>query len=293
MNYAETRRPRGGFTLVELLVAMVVGSLLMIVVFQMLSGQSRVVAVQSAREEAQQNVRGALEVISSELRGAIPGAILSAEAQAISFMQPRMWGYVCPGGAGNAVNALFPANALVDLTVPSAGTGVMVNTVAIGQTPVWFPVPPARADLTAFNAVNADAACTGAGTGVAGNFVIRSVQGANIGGQALAGSTLVIYTMTRYELGQADGASWLMRRSGMDGASFNAPQPLAGPVESAKVTFTYYNAAGAELTPAVATATPANIRMVRVQVVTNSAQKLNNQVQRDSGAVTITLRNAL
>lgn len=286
MNYAEPRRPRGGFTLMELLVAMVVGSLLMIVVFQMLSGQSRVVAAQSAREEAQQNVRGALEVVASELRGAIPGAILSAEAQAVTFMQPRMWGFTCPNNAGNTVTALFPATAVVDLAIPSAGTGVMVNTAPIGNTPAWAPATSAPVDVTQLQVSNADADCTNQTPG--GNYVMYDISAPNIGTLGATGnSTVVLYTTTRYELGQADGATWLMRSTGTAAA-----QPLAGPVESNRVSFTYYNAAGAELTPAQATATPANIRMVRVQVVTNSTQKLNTVTQRDSGAVTITLRNA-
>lgn len=290
MSYAEPRRPRGGFTLVEVMVAMVVGSLLMIVVFQMLSGQSRVVAVQSAREEAQQNVRGALEVIASELRGVIPGTILSAEAQAISFMQPRMWGFTCPNNAGNTVTAMFPTSGVVDLTIPSEGTGVMVNTAAIGATPAWQPAVNARVDVTALQLKNADADCTGQTP--SGNYAMYDVSATNIGTLAATGnSTLVIYTTTRYDLAQVGAATWLMRSNGTTNGAF-VPQPLAGPVESAKVTFTYYNQAGTVLTPAVATATPGNIRMVRVQVVTNSEQKLNNRTQRDSGAVTITLRNA-
>jgi len=292
VNYAEPRRPRGGFTLVELLVALVVGSLLMIVVFQMLSGQSRVVAVQSAREEAQQNVRGALEVIASELRGAIPGAILSAEAQAISFMQPRMWGYVCGAPNANTVTAFFSPSAIVDLAVPAEGTGAMVNAAPIGAAATnWQPAPAQRVDMTAFTAAGAGNLCAGRGEG--GNPVAMNVSAPGIGGfPAAVGSTVVLYTTTRYELAQVDGAWWLMRSNGTTNGAF-VPQPLAGPVEQGKVRFAYFNAAGTELTPAQATATPANIRMVRVQVVTNSAQKLNNQVQRDSGAVTITLRNAL
>lgn len=287
MRYAEPRRPRGGFTLVELLVAMVVGSLVIIVVFQMLSGQSRVVAAQSAREEAQQNVRGALEVLGSELRGAIPAAITSAEAQAISFMQPRLWGFVC-SGAGDVVTARFPTAALVDVAV-GEGTGVMVNQAAIGATPVWAPAAANRVDITGFAAAPNVNDCNNMGAGP--NTVAMTVTAPGIGNLATDFSTIVLYTLTRYEVAQSDGSSWLMRASGQTGGQFQ-PQPLAGPVEADKVTFTYYGANGAVITPAVATASPQNIRMVRVQVVTNSLQKLDSRTQRDSGAVTITMRNA-
>ena len=73
------------------MVALVIAGFIMATVFQILTGQSRVVAVQGAREETQQNVRGALEIVSSELRAGIPQGILAANAQSITFMQPRAW----------------------------------------------------------------------------------------------------------------------------------------------------------------------------------------------------------
>lgn len=285
MSCADLRRSRGGFTLAELLVAMVLGSFVMIIVFQMMSSQSRVVAAQSAREEAQQNARGALEVLGSELRGAIPGAITSAEAQALSFMQPRMWGLVCAIN-GNTVSAMFPSAGVVDLAV-AEGTGVMFNTAGIGATPTTW-APAGGVDITDFQAAPGG---TCAGQGAAGNFVVMDISAPGIGASALLNSTVVLYTRTRYEVAQAEGAWWLMRSNGQQNGAF-VPQPLAGPVEQAKVTFTYYGANGGVLTPAAATAAPASINMVRVQVVTNSTQKLNNRSQRDSGAVTITLRNS-
>ena len=75
MRSADLRRRSGGFTLVELLVALVISGVLMATVFQILTGQSRAVAVQGAREESQQNVRGALEIVASELRTAVPQEI--------------------------------------------------------------------------------------------------------------------------------------------------------------------------------------------------------------------------
>jgi prepilin-type N-terminal cleavage/methylation domain-containing protein len=280
------RRSRGGFTLAELLVAMVLGSFVMIIVFQMMSSQSRVVAAQSAREEAQQNVRGALEVLGSELRGAIPASITSAEAQALSFRQPRMWGLVC-AAAGNTVSAFFPSGGIVDLAI-GEGTGVMFSQSGIGITPVVW-APAGGVGITGFQAAPAG---TCNGQGADGNFVVMNITGPGIAASARMDLPVVLYTMTRYEVAQAEGAWWLMRSNGQQGGAF-VPQPLAGPVEPAKVTFTYYGANGGVLTPAAATASPANINMVRVQVVTNSTQKLDNRSQRDSGAVTIMLRNSL
>lgn len=127
------------------MVALVISGLLMTVVFQMLSGQSRMVAVQSGKEEAQQNVRGALEVISSELRGAMPGALLDAQQRSLTFMQPRAWGVVC-GVAGMTVTALFPITGAVDAWTVAEASGVLINQQMDLTLPAnWLPNPLAPA----------------------------------------------------------------------------------------------------------------------------------------------------
>lgn len=268
--------------------ALVISGILGAVIFQMMAGQSRIVAVQSAKEEAQQNVRGALEVISSELRGAVPAGLLSADAQALTFMQPRMWGFVC-GGAGNTVTALFPTTGALALA-PGEATGVMVNRGPLAA-PVWAPLPPLRVSVSDIRVVGGPtaAACAAAGLNASGALQAVEIDAPGIGALAVAKSTVMLYTMTRYDLAQVDGAWWLQRSNGMEDGRF-VQQPLAGPVEPAKVGFTYFaNDPNAPL--AMPVATPANVRMVRVQVVTNSSQTLNGRTQRDSGAVTVMLRN--
>lgn len=287
MQSADARRARRGFTLVEVLVALVIAGLLGAVIFQMMSGQSRIVAVQSANEEAQQNVRGALEVISSELRGAVPAGIVTADAQVLAFMQPRMWGHVCGAAGANTLTALFPNTGGIALTAGEA-TGVMVNTGTIAA-PVWDPVPPARIQVTGIRAVGTATWAACAGLSPSGDLQAVEIDGTGLGARAVAGRTVVLYTMTRYDLGPVGTATWLQRNNGMTNGQY-VQQPLAGPVEPAKVQFQYF-AANPNTPLGTPVAAPGTIRMVRVQVVTNSAQTLNGRVQRDSGAVTVMLRN--
>lgn len=266
--------------------ALVISGILGAVIFQMMAGQSRIVAVQSAKEEAQQNVRGALEVISSELRGALPAGLLTADAQALTFMQPRMWGFVC-AGAGNTVTALFPTTGALALT-PGEATGVIVNTGTL-TAPVWAPLPPLRVAVSGIRVVGGPTAAACAGLNASGALQAVEIDAPGIGVMAAAKRTVMLYTMTRYDLAQVDGKWWLQRSNGMENGQF-VQQPMAGPVERAKVGFTYFaNDPNAPL--AMPVATPANVRMVRVQVVTNSTQTLNGRTQRDSGAVTVMLRN--
>jgi prepilin-type N-terminal cleavage/methylation domain-containing protein len=288
-------RGRGGFTLVELLVALTISSMLAAVIFMMMSGQSRIVAVQSAKEEAQQNVRGALEVLSSELRGAVPQGITAADAQSLTFMQPRMWGIVCPQfdgsePAGNTLTALFPTTGTI-MPTASQATGVMVNTGNNLAQPNWAPVPPARAVLGGIQVVGGPTAPGCSLLGASGNLQAIQITAPNIGDLSVSRSNVMIYTMTQYDVAEVSGTWWLRRSNGMDAnGDFETPQPLAGPVEADKVGFTYF-AADPDVEVATPVAAPEALRMVRIQVVTNSAQTVNGRAQRDSGAVTVMLRN--
>jgi type II secretory pathway pseudopilin PulG len=278
------------------MVALVISSILMTVVFQMMSGQTRVVAVQTAREEVQQNVRGALEVVSAELRGAASGAILEATSQSITFMQPRAWGLLCDTyTAATTIDVLFPTSDALGAWAAVDGNGILINT-ATPPAATWTPNPHGVARAAIQSAVERGVPgpgnCNNLGaTGLANTLqVVRLTSSVALTGAR--GNVVALYTLTRYDLGTVDSRLWLRRNNGMNGADF-LPQPLAGPLEAGKFGFTYYGG-----TPAAAVAAPGtvaaqldNLKMVRVQVVTNSTQAVNGRTQRDSGAVTVMLRN--
>ncbi len=269
--------------------ALLIGSLLVGVIFQMMSGQARMAGVQSAREETQQNTRGALEVMSSELRSAVPAAILEATAQSLTFMQPRAWGLLC-------ANALLATQ--VDVVVPNVGTsaawaagaanGVLVQQAASGAL---SPSPGlgvgGRASITASQLL----ATTACPLAPQGNVqVVRLTTSAAVSGTA--GDLVALYTLTRYDVDTSDGRLWLRRNSGMSGNAF-VQQPLAGPLATGRFDLEYRTGAGAVLTRPVSAAERPLIRQVRIRVVTESTQRLNAVAQRDSGEAVVTLRNPL
>jgi type II secretory pathway pseudopilin PulG len=276
------------------MVALVISSILMTVVFQMMSGQTRVVAVQTAREEVQQNVRGALEVVSAELRGAASGAILEATSQSITFMQPRAWGLLCADyAAATTIDVLFPTSSVLGAWTAVDGNGILVNTATPPATN-WMPNPHGVARAAIQSAVErgvpAPGNCNNLGAVGPSLQVVRLTSSTALTGAR--GNVVAVYALTRYDLGTVDSRLWLRRNNGMNGADF-VPQPLAGPLEAGKFGFTYYGG-----TPAAEVAAPGtvaaqldNLKMVRVQVVTNSTQAVNGRTQRDSGAVTVMLRN--
>lgn len=273
----------------ELAVALLIGALLITVVLQMVSGQVRITALQSAREETQQNTRGALEIMGSELRSAIPAGILAAGPQTLTFMQPRAWGLLCANAvAAQQFTVVFPDAGADAAWAPGQANGVLVEGAAGAYSPAPALGLGARARITASQELAvSDANC---GLRPAGNVrVVRLTTSAGVTGPA--GAPVALYTLTRYDVATVDGLLWLRRNSGLDSGDNFQPQPLAGPLAAGRFDLEYRNAAGVVIAPGVLAANLANIRQVRIRVVTESTQRLNGTAQRDSGESVVTLRN--
>ncbi|HSU13195.1 type II secretion system protein [Longimicrobium sp.] len=298
MSSASRRLGREGFTLVEVLVAMVLAVLLGGVIFEVVRGEGRFAAVQSARQEVQQNARGALEILSSELRAAQASGLVRADADGISFLVPRAWGVSCGGGSAAQRFAVFP-------DVPDAGalmfevntaTGVLGNT-GTDAAPVWAPNPnpDAAARATVNSIVTLDLNAAGnACIGIRPNGDGATVRGVTINGANLpavpAGNTLYLYQWVRYDVRQ-DGTEWWIYRS-LGVGDGTTQQPLAGPLTGADgLQLTYFTANGAAL--AAPGTTLANLQQVaRIGIRVKAASRTKGRTnQVDELSASVQLRN--
>lgn len=290
-------RGRDGFTLVEILVAMVITAILATVVFQLIQGQGRFVQMESSREEVQQNTRGALELIASELRSIPAGAIDTAASSRIRFRLPRAWGVLCDnvnptsGTAGIAFPAgTFPTDFPSDLA-SAADWGIAVPTSASGG----YTAATITAVSTGMGNCTANIGLQ-AGTGAAvRQFTYQLPSGTPA---ATAGSAVFLFQRVEYDAAASSSGSppgiWLRR-----GTVASSPQPMAGPLlatdtltSTTGLSFTYY--CGTQLLTAAQVAARANwlsIDRIRVRVAMQSRNKLKGvrEVQRDS--ITVHLRN--
>ena len=91
------RPPHRGFSLVELLVALVVAGLVLAGVATTLLGAQRFYRAQAQVLEVQQNVRVIAQVLSQELRGldSGDGDIVAMSDTAITFKAPRVFSVTC------------------------------------------------------------------------------------------------------------------------------------------------------------------------------------------------------
>lgn len=299
MSSAERALRRAGFTLVELMTALVIAGILTTVVYRLVQNQSRFVAVQGAREEAQQNARGALDIISGELRTLNPDGLIRAEAQTLEFMLPRAWGIVCNANASTTtLDVIFP-DLPADAITTGGSTGVLVDT-ASGDSAKWAPqaavASTARAvvtDTTAF-AVGAGGNCPATGGTTSGGTVrAYRLTGARFPTPRRIGNLVMLYQLVRYDVGTSDGRPWVMRSNGVSLAGSFTQQPLAGPlVHADSLRFRYYGGTGATpVTPGTNAAQLRDVSRVRIRLAVEGRQKVGGRAQQESDSVTVLLRN--
>jgi prepilin-type N-terminal cleavage/methylation domain-containing protein len=96
-------RSRAGFTLVELLVAVVIAGIVMIAIYQVLVTTQQVSTMQTEQVSVQQTLRAGMNVLAQELRetSANGGDVLLAEADRVRMRALRSFGVICALGPGS------------------------------------------------------------------------------------------------------------------------------------------------------------------------------------------------
>lgn len=268
------------------MISLVLGALIIGVVLQFVTGQTRITSMQSGREEVQQNARGALEMIASDLRGAIAAGVEQGDANAIEVMLPRRWGVVCAQTVPTRTVVVFPV-------IPGAPTPVGAGAGLLFQQPgaavgAWLPVLPVRATVLQATPVAVNPTCAGLST--TGNVTAFQLDG--LAHPAVAvGSTVALYQRVRYDVQTSRGEQWIFRSNGMAADGGWSMQPLAGPLDAAAggMSLTYFTG-----TPPVEMAAPpggnastALLSQVRLRVRMKSRQGTTTQVEFDSATVQI------
>ncbi len=247
-------RRRSGFTLTELLVALILFSILGGAILKVLTSQQRSYNAQLARTSLQQNIRAAAAILPNELReiDAVEGDIIAMSDTVLTIHQMRQFGIVCNpptlGGAlaglattlrgplysssrnfvvGDSLYIWYEGNSSV-----RTDDGWMVGKVTAVSTGACPTLPAAG---------NSDIKLTltlalGAGqTNTAGYIP----TGSPVRGYETRTYRLYKYTDNRYYLGVA-----------INGA---ATQPLLGPITSNGLTFVYRDGTAANAVTAVRT----------------------------------------
>jgi prepilin-type N-terminal cleavage/methylation domain-containing protein len=296
MHSSATPGTERGFTLAELLIATVLMGLFSLILFNFLTGQSRFTAAQGARQEVDENVRGALELMSSELRTVPGGAILVATNNTLTFRLPRIWGVYC--GIGNArhhvvfptgISAntdVFPSDIKVDRTWGLAVSETVGGRYQYLMAPIVDTLPETSGTCVQKLATNFNASPPP----IAKSFNLSGALTRQNGTSVVppAGSDAFVYQTVQYTIGTSSGTAgnWLKRSYG------GQSHPLAGPLQSGTNAVSFrYLCNGAVFTP-TSEAGRASITAIQIAVNMQSRSQTKSVLQTHSDTVVVNLRNS-
>ena len=296
MQHIPMSRGRRGFTMIELLVALVLLGIVSAAVYRVLVNNQRLYMAQTQRIDLSQNIRAASTILPAEFRelDASEGDITAMSATSISMRAMRWLGFACnTPGLGGALN----------------GVSVIVRGGAPGQ-PLFFGargidnnrdsvliyydgnVNSRTDDFWATGAITAAPNGQNCNDGTNGQRLILNINllglGPNVAGAIPLGAPVRGFERVAYQLYQPAGdTSWYV---GFQPAG-QSMQPLIGPVLSNGLTFQYFDVNG-------------NVTAVRNQVAriditvrarTTGAVRAGGQAARativDSVLTSVALRN--
>jgi prepilin-type N-terminal cleavage/methylation domain-containing protein len=283
------RHGKAGFTLIELMVAIVLSTAVLGAVYSLLTNNQRFYRAQSQIVDVQQNVRAVGQILPSELRelAASDGDIIEMSDTALTIKAMRGFGLTCAP------------------SVPATGAVTLRNSLLSG----YRSIDPTRDSVLVFrdgdstrssddrwlhaailSVTTAGVTCT---DGQAGTRLLLTGMGGGLGllDSVSVGSPVRTFEVVNYRLYEdASGSWWLGVRTFASGA-WSSTSPVAGPLRPDDgITFTYFDSDGA------GTNDPTEVAQIELVVRGRSGQPINVKGRpvgeyEDSVTVRVALRN--
>lgn len=285
-------RNRKGYTLIELMVALVVLLLVTGSLYKLLVSTQRLSRAQAERVDLQSNVRTASVVIPAELRelntfigGTVAqNDIISMNATTVRYRAMRGIGYICQAPTTGEIRVLAStwSGLRNPVAVRDAGYVFYDNNSDLSTDDTWLPVT--------ITGVNTASACGG---NAAYSLTIAPTVAQLPGIPVL--TPVRLYEVMELSLYPSGGQMWLGAQS-ISGGEL-APQPLLGPLAPAAadgLKLTYLDNANA------VTANVNNVKSIQLTVVGLSNQAIaqhggssQTSVVYDTLVTQVSLRNAV
>ena len=239
---------RRGFTLVELLIALILLGVVTTAFYRSLTTNQRVYQKQTQVIDLQQNMRAAVAILPQELRelDASDSDIVAMSPDSIRFRAHRWTGFLCeaPVTAGTLTGGLLTGLSMTVRRNPFYGDSIDKNDTVF----VRFEGDDAtrRDDGWVRVLLNATPAAKGCPDGAPGQVMNLSLalSPLQVFGRAIpVGSPVLGYRIVTYGLYQPNpgpNADWYLGFTNPSGVR----QPLVGPLLPNGLTLTYYNASG-------------------------------------------------
>ena len=250
-----------GITLIELMVALVIGGFLLAATYRTFISQQKTFVVQEQVVDMQQNVRAAINRMMTELRMSGFGNV--------SMVLPVTF---TTGTFNNVLNLNTPAAGALTIVSASGGTSTLTGEVGVGQTQVTVTTLTDAQGNALFDTGNRKYISIGGLEGHKIKSIDSGTKTITLDGSSLTfyhpvGTPVYTIRALSYQVASVNGIPTLLRNENMgDGA-----QPQADNIEN--LQFTYLAADGNP------TANPADIRIVRVSLTARAERQdpdLNN-----------------
>jgi prepilin-type N-terminal cleavage/methylation domain-containing protein len=312
-----TRRPRRGFTLVELLVVMVMLGLVGSAITTVVVRQQRFYRGANEIIDTRAQIRQAVAILPTELRGlsSVGGDILAIAERQVDFRAPIGTSIVCQKISTNQFalppDSLYSGQVLTSfLSVPVLGDTVFVyddGTKVDGSDDVWV-----TAVVRLVSAPIAGTYCLPA-TGFTAlqdaskmrrRYTLSRPDGTSLPTTIQVGAPIRFTRPVRYSLYRATDDKWYLGYSSYDvnAGGWSATQPVSGPYLAGDATaegdrglrFRLYNQAGTEVTNVAAAPTVTRVDIV-VRGETRQPVQLSGTAPtrafRDSLNLSVAIRN--
>jgi prepilin-type N-terminal cleavage/methylation domain-containing protein len=289
-------RSRRGFTMIELLIAMVLMGIVSAAIYRVLVNNQRLYLAQTQRIDLAQNIRAAGSILPAEFRqlDASDGDISAMSATSISIRAMRWLGFACTppvlGGGLNGVSMIIRGGAPGQpLFFGSRGINKDTDSLLI----YYDGDPTTRADdFWATGQITAAPNGQNCADGQNGQRLVLTVNllglGANVAGAIPVGAPVWGFERVTYQLYQPAGdTSWYV---GFQPAA-GTMQPLIGPVLVNGLTLSYFDLNGN------VTAVPAQVARIDITVRARTVAAIRKggqaplQAAVDSLVTSVALRN--
>ena len=276
-------KSRRGFSLIELLVALVVGLMVVTGVVQMMIAQSRGWRKQREVIDIRETAREALDLLSWDLRqSAVGQSTLSAvSANSVTLRSPRGLGIVCGKHPTLPRYGLWKSGGNI---LATADDSALVYQIARGK---WTPLKITAVGTPAAMGVTS---CAWPGARPPDMVVEFAVGNKNDTAYIKIGAPFRNFRVVKYAEFQLNNRWWLGRKVGSAAGYEQLTGPLVPPASNG-LAFAFYDTLG------TVTATPAAVGSVALTLRTESFKNSGNGstfgYQHDSLTTRVTLRRQL
>jgi len=272
-------RVRGGFTMIEVLVALVVGMIVLSSVVQLLIVQGRGYRNQREQVDVRETAREAADLLSWDLRqAAVAGSSFGVlGGNAVTIRSFRGLGTVCGKHATLPRYGLWKTGGNIQATVDDTA---LVYQIGRGQ---WNKL---RITAVGTPAAMGVAACAWAGARPPDVVVEFAVTASTDTSYVKVGAPFRTFRRVQYAEYQLNGRWWLGRKVGAAAAYELLTGPLLAPASNG-LAFTYYDTLGA------VTANPAAVGSVAFTLRTESFKNTpgsSSPYQHDSVTTKVAVR---